>query len=53
MAVPVRDRSGTVVSGINVLAPTGRVTVARLRTHFLPLLMKAAEEMGQQTRMRQ
>lgn len=53
MAVPVRDRAGKVVSGINVLAPTSRVTVARLRTRFLPLLMKAAEEMTQQTAMRQ
>jgi IclR family pca regulon transcriptional regulator len=53
IAVPVRDRRGTVVSGINVLAPTGRVTVARLRTRVLPLLTKAAEEMSRQTAMRQ
>jgi IclR family pca regulon transcriptional regulator len=53
IAVPVRDRAGSVVSGINVLAPTSRVTVARLRTRVLPLLQEAAEELSRRTVMRQ
>lgn len=43
MAVPVLDSAGRVVSGINIIAHSSRVTVAQMRSRFLPLLREAAE----------
>ncbi len=43
IAVPVRDRDGKVVSGINIIGPTSRMSVEQMRTRFLPLLREAAE----------
>jgi IclR family pca regulon transcriptional regulator len=46
IAVPVRDRKGAVVSGINIIANSTRVSLAQLRSRFLPLLQEAAEELS-------
>lgn len=43
IAVPVRDKAGTVVSGINIIGPTSRMGIEHMRTRFLPLLREAAE----------
>jgi len=43
IAVPVRDKAGTVVSGINIIGPTTRMGIEHMRTRFLPLLREAAE----------
>jgi len=43
IAVPVRDKAGSVVSGINIIGPTTRMGIEHMRTRFLPLLKEAAE----------
>lgn len=43
VAVPVLDAAGRVVSGINIIAHSSRVTVAQMRSRFLPLLREAAQ----------
>jgi IclR family transcriptional regulator, acetate operon repressor len=45
LAVPVRDRRGTVVAGLAVSAPSARFNLERARG-FLPDLLHAAEELG-------
>lgn len=42
IAVPVRDRSGTVVAAINVSTQSARMSVDAMRRDFLPLLKRAA-----------
>lgn len=42
IAVPVRDRSGTVVAAINVSTQSARMSVDAMRRDFLPLLRRAA-----------
>jgi len=46
IAVPVRDASERVVSGINVIVPSARTSIAQLRSAFLPALAEAAKSLG-------
>lgn len=46
MAVPVRDTSGAVVAGINVICPVGAVSVRDMPGRFHLLLQQAAQELG-------
>lgn len=47
IAVPVRDTRGRVVAAMNVGAQAGRVTLAQMKTLYLPHLCRAAEQLGQ------
>jgi IclR family pca regulon transcriptional regulator len=46
IAVPVRDTSGAIVAGINVIVPTGRVSVREMAARFLVPLREAAQGLG-------
>jgi IclR family transcriptional regulator, pca regulon regulatory protein len=46
MAVPVRDASGTVVAGINVICPVGAVALKDMTARFLVPLQRAAQDLG-------
>jgi len=46
LAVPVRDTSGAVVAGINVIVQAGRVPNRDMPTQFLMALQRAARELG-------
>ena len=48
IAVPVRNASGTVVAGVNVIVEAGRVSLRDMRTLYLPHLQAAANELGAQ-----
>lgn len=48
IAVPVRNASGTVVAGINVIVEAGRVSLRDMRTLYLPHLRAAAAELAAQ-----
>jgi IclR family transcriptional regulator, pca regulon regulatory protein len=43
LAVPLHDADGHVVASMNVCAHASRVTAARLRAEFLPLILQAAQ----------
>ncbi|WP_341645507.1 IclR family transcriptional regulator domain-containing protein [Thauera sp. SDU_THAU2] len=45
IAVPVYDKAGAVVSGINIIGPTARMQPELMRTRFLPLLLETAESL--------
>lgn len=47
IAVPVRDRQGTVIASINVGAQSARVSVKELTQRVLPELRAAADELAQ------
>lgn len=49
IAVPVRDQSGTVVSGVNVLANSLRTSPAQMRSRFLEPLRAVAKKLGEKT----
>jgi IclR family transcriptional regulator, pca regulon regulatory protein len=46
IAVPVRNASGTVVAGINVIGHAARVNIRQMKTVHLPHLQAAARELG-------
>ena len=46
IAVPVRGASGQVVAALNVGAQAARVSVERMRTQFLPVLLRGAQELS-------
>jgi IclR family pca regulon transcriptional regulator len=46
IAVPVRNRLGAVVAGINVIIPHERLTVQQMATKFFDPLRIAAEELS-------
>jgi IclR family pca regulon transcriptional regulator len=46
IAVPIRDRSGKIVAAVNVSTQSGRFTVAAMRREILPLLSRAAGDIG-------
>lgn len=46
IAVPIHERAGNVVSGINVLANSARTSVAQMRSKFLEPLQQAARKLG-------
>ena len=48
IAVPVRNASGTVVAGMNVIVEAGRVSLRDMRNLYLPHLQSAAAELGAQ-----
>lgn len=50
IAVPVRDRSGTVVAAMNVSVAAQRKTSAEIRREFLPELLAAAREIEEDLR---
>jgi IclR family pca regulon transcriptional regulator len=50
LAVPLHDASGQVIASMNVCAHASRVTAARLREEFLPLLLQAARAVDADTR---
>lgn len=45
MAVPVRDRSRTVVAAMNVSSQANRVTLKEMKERFLPVLLRHAGEL--------
>jgi len=47
IAVPVCDKAGNVVSGINVLANSARISAAQMRSQFLAPLRLAAQKLGE------
>ncbi|MCM2337772.1 MAG: helix-turn-helix domain-containing protein [Lysobacter sp.] len=47
IAVPVVDRDGNVISGINVIANSARITLAQLRSRFLQPLRDAAKRLAE------
>jgi IclR family pca regulon transcriptional regulator len=51
-AAPVHDADGKVIAAINVSAHASRVTLQELRSHFLPVLLRAAEEIDRDLRSR-
>jgi len=46
IAVPVRGASGRVLAALNVGAQAARVSVGQLRTEFLPVLLRGAQELA-------
>lgn len=44
IAVPIFDRSGSVIAGLNTSAPASLASAASLRREYLPLLRQAAEQ---------
>ena len=46
IAVPVRGASGTVVAALNVGAQATRVTARQMKSEFLPVLLRGAQEMS-------
>jgi IclR family transcriptional regulator, pca regulon regulatory protein len=46
VAAPLRDGAGRVVAALNVNAHAAETDLARLREHHLPLLLRAAGEIG-------
>ena len=48
IAVPVRNASGKVVAGMNVIVQTGRVSLRDMKSLYLPPLQEAARELGAQ-----
>jgi IclR family pca regulon transcriptional regulator len=48
IAVPVRDATGAVVAGINVITQTARGSVRDMKSLYLPHLQTAARELGAQ-----
>ncbi len=45
LAVPIRNREGRAIAAMNVSAMLSRVSVKRMTTEFLPLLVEAANKM--------
>jgi IclR family pca regulon transcriptional regulator len=48
IAVPVRDNTGAVVAGINVITKAGRGNGREMRAQYLPHLQSAARDLGAQ-----
>jgi IclR family pca regulon transcriptional regulator len=48
IAVPVRNATGTVVAGMNVIIQSGRGTVREMKSLYLPQLQAAARELAAQ-----
>jgi len=48
LAVPVRDASGQVLAALNVSSHAARSSCAELQKRFLPQLLAASQELGQQ-----
>lgn len=46
IAVPVRGASGAVHAALNVGAQAARVSVDRMETEFLPVLLRGAQELS-------
>lgn len=46
IAVPVRGASGTVVAALNVGAQAARVSARQMKSEFLPVLLRGAQEMS-------
>lgn len=46
IGVPVRDKFGTVVAGMNVIVTAGRIPLGEMTPRFLPALQSAASELG-------
>jgi IclR family pca regulon transcriptional regulator len=46
ISVPVRDRSGTVVAALGVSVHSARMPGGQLPKQFLPILVRAARELG-------
>jgi IclR family pca regulon transcriptional regulator len=44
LSVPIRDRSDTTIAALNVCCPSARVSMKTMKTRFLPLTLRAAEE---------
>jgi IclR family pca regulon transcriptional regulator len=44
LSVPIRDRAGRTIAALNVCCPTPRVSLKTMKTEFLPLTLRAAEE---------
>lgn len=51
LAVPVRDRTGTVIAAVNVSLHAGRTTAAEARTTILPALRECAAAITADVRM--
>jgi IclR family pca regulon transcriptional regulator len=47
LAVPVTDRAGRVVAAMNVSGQANRVTVEKMKHGFLPVLRRAAGDLGE------
>lgn len=47
IAVPVRERGGAVVAGINVIVPVGRAAVAQMESRYLAALNETAQRLGE------
>lgn len=50
LAVPLHDANGQVIASMNVCAHASRVSAARLRAGFLPLLLEAARAVDAELR---
>jgi IclR family pca regulon transcriptional regulator len=46
LAVPIHDKTGTVVAALNIGCHAPRVSIREMQTRFLPALRKAAVEIG-------
>jgi IclR family pca regulon transcriptional regulator len=44
LSVPIRDRSDRTIAALNVCCPSARVSMKTMKTRFLPLTLRAAEE---------
>jgi IclR family pca regulon transcriptional regulator len=44
LSVPIRDRADRTIAALNVCCPTPRVSLKTMKTEFLPLTLRAAEE---------
>jgi IclR family pca regulon transcriptional regulator len=47
LSVPIRDRSEQTIAALNVCCPTPRVSLKTMKTEFLPLALRAADEIRQ------
>ena len=47
IAVPIRDRSGRTVAGLNAATNSARTSLSALRKTFLPVMRAAADEIGE------
>jgi IclR family pca regulon transcriptional regulator len=44
LSVPIRDRSDTTIAALNVCCPSARVSMKTMKTRFLPLTLRAADD---------
>jgi len=44
LSVPIRDRSDRTIAALNVCCPSARVSMKTMKTRFLPLTLRAADE---------